>query len=168
MRQEERTEPTPERLAKGGVRVHRDPDGNFLSTTAEPDTVLTRLIDRGAIPEHLADYANGFHELRLAFLSDVSARGPSYGQHSGKQTLGVSASRYLHIRHRKLDDRTADLCLNASTPDWEPSHDLPPATYRDAFERLAEAMNEAQREITSKTIAEDWAAILSGVRGRRL
>ena len=168
MRIEERVEPTPERLAKGGLRIHRDPDGNFLSCTPAPDTVLGVLIDRGLAPEHLADIANGFLELRLAFLSDTQTRGCSYGQYSGKQSFGVSASRYLHIRHRKLPDATAELCLNAATPGWRPAEEPYPAACRLAFERLEQAMHEAHREVTAKTIAEDWAAILSGVRARRL
>lgn len=168
MRVEERIEPTPERLAKGGVRVHRDPDGHFLSTSPEPDTVLGCLIDRGLVPEHLADSAHGFLELRLAFLSDVAGRTAALGQASGKGTYGVAASRYLHLRLRKLPDPTAELCLAAATPGWVPDVDRPAAAYRHAFERLAEAMGEARREVTATTVAEDWAAILSGARARRL
>ena len=159
MRFEEREEPTPERLAKGGLRVHRDDAGNYLSATLDPDTVLGVLIDRGLVMPHLQDAADELHEWHRAFLAPVRYHPPRMGSQAvpGKS---IAASRYVWLQ-AKLAPKTMRLVVNASTPGWVPDAIHPTATYRLAFERLADALHEARKEVTEATIRQQTAALLA-------
>ena len=154
MRIEQRVTPTPERMAKGGLRIHTDDQGNYLSCLPEPDTVLAVLIERGKIEPVMQDFADEFHAWRLAFLSPV--RGGRGAEGSGHG--GLAASRYLWLSKRMKPARFA-LALNASTPGWEPREELPHASYRLAFEQLADWMQQARKEVTVEAVAQNIARI---------
>lgn len=159
MRTEERVLPTPERLAKGGLRIHRDDNGDYISCTAEPDTVLAVLIDRGKVEPVFQDYADELHEWRRSFLAPVRYHPPKMGNASVPGSL-IAASRYLWLQKR-LARKTLTLALDASTPGWVPELTHPTATYRLAFERLAEAIREGHKEVTEELVRQNLAAIFA-------
>ena len=156
MRIEQRVTPTPERLAKGGLRIHTDDQGNYLSCVPEPDTVLGVLIERGKVEPVMQDFAGEFHAWRLAFLSPVRGGRGTEGSGHG----GLAASRYLWVRKR-MKPAAFDLALNASTPEWVPEVVRPVAAYRLAFDRLAELMQESRKEVTVLSVAQNIARIMA-------
>ena len=156
MRQEERVTPTPERLAKGGLRIHSDDQGNYLSCLPEPDTVLAVLIERGKLEPVMQDFADEFWEMKRAFLSPV--RYKSRTNEPGDSPSFVAATRYRHVC-KGMKRATLILAENASTPEWVPETILPVATYRLAFDRLADAIRDAHKEVTAKVVAQEMAKL---------
>ena len=155
MRIEERVEPTKERLAKGGLRIHRDPDGNYLSAVPVPDTVLACLIEAGEIEPVFQDYADEYHELKRAFLAPVRFKGRTQEPHGPPQF--IAASRYRYVC-RIMPARKRDVVEGATEP-GQLLDQSPASYYLAAFESLAHAIRQARKEVTAETVAHELARI---------
>ncbi len=156
MRVEERIEPMPERLAKGGLRVHYDPDGRYQCSTPEPDTVLAVLIEQGRLEPVFQDYADEYHELKRAFLSPVRFKGRT-SEPSGPPQM-VAASRYRYVC-RVMPARKRTIVEQATEPGPLPEPMPPTSLYQAAFESLAHAIRQARKEVTAATVAGEMARL---------
>ena len=156
MRVEERIPPTPERLAKGGLRIHTDAQGDYVSCTPAPDTVLAVLIEWGRLEPVCQDYADEYHELKRAFLSPVRFKGRT-SEPSGPPQF-IAASRYRYVC--RIMPAWKRLAVEQATEPGLIPDEIPPSSHYDAaFESLAHAVRQARKEITAETVASEMARL---------
>lgn len=145
MRHEERVGPTPERVAKGGLRLHHDPDGNYMSCEAADLSVLAWMDGRELIDGRDLYATRRFLACQLAFRARSGAKAAHWGEQPLASNTGTA---------NMADDYTR-IIRTAARSDCELVNWLHDTTYHDDLRepvyanrgRIAEALGRLRRVV---------------------
>jgi len=148
---DDRIGPTPERVAKGDIRINTDPEtGMFLSAQVTDTTVLAFLTGKGILDELHGYYANVFLDLRRYFLRRVAYRGNSvYAlEFFGSSNSGVLETLYLRVCRGigKQHEAVIRFATDAQSSNVR-MLTIHREVYQTAFDALIRSIDEARKDL---------------------